>query len=64
MLVTRKVFSNLWSPIYLHSKLFSDSASVAQISKIGDIANQLRIDSIRAIHITKTGHPTSCASIA
>ena len=29
-----------------------------------DIAHLLRIDSIRATNVTKTGHPTSCASIA
>lgn len=29
-----------------------------------DIANTLRIDSIRAVHVSKSGHPTSCASIA
>jgi transketolase len=29
-----------------------------------DIANMLRIDSINAVHVTKSGHPTSCASIA
>ena len=29
-----------------------------------DIANYLRIDSINAVHVTKSGHPTSCASIA
>ncbi len=29
-----------------------------------DIANWLRIDSINAVHVTKSGHPTSCASIA
>lgn len=29
-----------------------------------DIANWLRIDSIRSVHVSKSGHPTSCASIA
>ena len=29
-----------------------------------DVANLLRIDSINITNITKTGHPTSCASIA
>ncbi len=29
-----------------------------------DIANFLRIDSINAVHVTKSGHPTSCSSIA
>ena len=29
-----------------------------------DIASWLRIDSIKAVHVTKSGHPTSCASIA
>jgi len=29
-----------------------------------DIANWLRIDAIRAVHVTKSGHPTSAASIA
>ncbi len=29
-----------------------------------DVANWLRIDAAKAIHVTKTGHPTSCASIA
>jgi transketolase len=29
-----------------------------------DIGNQLRIDSARAVHVTKSGHPTSSASIA
>lgn len=29
-----------------------------------DIANWLRIDSINSVHVSKTGHPTSCSSIA
>lgn len=29
-----------------------------------DIANWLRIDSINCVHVSKSGHPTSCASIA
>lgn len=29
-----------------------------------DIGNQIRIDSARAVHATKSGHPTSSASIA
>jgi transketolase len=29
-----------------------------------DIAHTLRIDSIKAINVTKSGHPTSCSSIA
>jgi transketolase len=29
-----------------------------------DIANLLRIDSINAVHVSKSGHPTSCSSIA
>jgi transketolase len=29
-----------------------------------DIANLLRIDSVKSVHVTKTGHPSSCASIA
>lgn len=29
-----------------------------------DIASWLRIDSINSVHVTKTGHPTSCSSIA
>lgn len=29
-----------------------------------DIANWLRIDSVNSIHVSKSGHPTSCASIA
>lgn len=29
-----------------------------------DIANWLRIDSIRSVHVSKSGHTTSCASIA
>jgi hypothetical protein len=29
-----------------------------------DIANWLRIDAVRAVHVTKSGHPTSSASIA
>lgn len=29
-----------------------------------DIANWLRIDSINSVHVSKSGHPTSCASIA
>lgn len=29
-----------------------------------DIAQWLRIDSINAVHVTKSGHPTSCSSIA
>lgn len=29
-----------------------------------DIANQLRIDCLRAVHVSKSGHPTSSASIA
>lgn len=29
-----------------------------------DIGNQIRIDSARAVHVTKTGHPTSSSSIA
>ena len=29
-----------------------------------DIANLLRIDSITSTNVTKSGHPTSCASIA
>ena len=29
-----------------------------------DIANWLRIDSINAVHVSKSGHPTSCSSIA
>lgn len=33
-------------------------------SLIEDIANWLRIDSIRSVHVSKSGHPTSCASIA
>jgi transketolase len=28
------------------------------------MANWLRIDAIRAVHVTKSGHPTSSASIA
>lgn len=29
-----------------------------------DIANLLRIDAINAVHVSKSGHPTSCSSIA
>ena len=29
-----------------------------------DIANWLRIDSINSVHVSKSGHPTSCSSIA
>jgi transketolase len=29
-----------------------------------DIGNQLRIDACRAVRVTKSGHPTSSASIA
>jgi transketolase N-terminal domain/subunit len=29
-----------------------------------DIANWIRIDEVRAVHVTKSGHPTSGASIA
>lgn len=29
-----------------------------------DIATWLRIDSIKSVHVTKSGHPTSCSSIA
>jgi hypothetical protein len=29
-----------------------------------DIANLLRIDSVNAVHVSKSGHPTSCSSIA
>lgn len=29
-----------------------------------DIAHLLRIDAIRSVHVTKSGHPTSCSSIA
>lgn len=29
-----------------------------------DIANWLRIDSVNSVHVSKSGHPTSCASIA
>ena len=29
-----------------------------------DIAHQLRIDCINAVNVTKSGHPTSCSSIA
>ncbi|KAI7694289.1 Transketolase [Sarcoptes scabiei] len=34
------------------------------IQHLEDIANRLRIDSIRATSASKSGHPTSCASIA
>lgn len=33
-------------------------------ANLSDIANLLRIDSIRVTDVTKTGHPTSCSSIA
>lgn len=29
-----------------------------------DIGNQLRIDAVKAVHVTKSGHPTSSASIS
>ncbi|XP_075230345.1 transketolase-like protein 2 isoform X1 [Lycorma delicatula] len=34
------------------------------VSDLKDIANKLRIDSIRATDSSKSGHPTSCASMA
>jgi hypothetical protein len=34
------------------------------LQDLQDIANLLRIDSITSTNVTKTGHPTSCASIA
>lgn len=36
----------------------------ADYSLYEDIANWLRIDSINSVHVSKSGHPTSCASIA
>ncbi|XP_075218081.1 transketolase-like [Lycorma delicatula] len=36
----------------------------AEISLLQDIANRLRIDSIKATEASKSGHPTSCASAA
>ncbi len=35
-----------------------------QYSAHYDIANILRIDSVKSVHVTKTGHPSSCASLA
>lgn len=37
---------------------------VPDIEFLKDIANKLRIDSIRATSASKSGHPTSCASMA
>ncbi|KAH3819033.1 transketolase-like [Dreissena polymorpha] len=34
------------------------------LQSLGDMANQLRIDSIRATQASNSGHPTSCASAA
>ncbi|CAG2110778.1 unnamed protein product [Medioppia subpectinata] len=34
------------------------------IQQLEDMANQLRIDSIESTNAAKSGHPTSCASIA
>jgi hypothetical protein len=34
------------------------------VQDLDDIANFLRIDSIVSTNVTKSGHPTSCASIA
>ncbi|XP_075230346.1 transketolase-like protein 2 isoform X2 [Lycorma delicatula] len=35
-----------------------------QVALLKDIANKLRIDSIKATDASKSGHPTSCASMA
>ncbi|XP_046745472.1 transketolase-like protein 2 isoform X1 [Diprion similis] len=34
------------------------------IQELKDIATKLRIDSVRATQVTKSGHPTSCSSMA
>ncbi|GJQ82820.1 hypothetical protein Trydic_g13522 [Trypoxylus dichotomus] len=36
----------------------------AEAKELADLANRLRIDVLRAVSVTKTGHPTSCSSIA
>jgi transketolase len=40
------------------------SLSKESVKQLEDMANQLRIDSIMATHASKSGHPTSCASMA
>ena len=37
---------------------------MADLKQLQDIANRLRINSIKATNASKSGHPTSCASIA
>lgn len=37
---------------------------MADIKQLKDIANRLRINSIKATNASKSGHPTSCASMA
>ena len=40
------------------------SLSKELVKQLEDMANQLRIDSIMATNASKSGHPTSCASMA
>ena len=50
---------------HLTNHKISDAKDNAfQHSEHYDRANLLRIDSVRAIHVTKSGHPSSCASLA
>jgi len=39
-------------------------ASSTEVQRLQDLANQLRILSIQSTDASKSGHPTSCASIA
>lgn len=42
----------------------SNGEKTQQIEKLKDIANKLRIDSIKMCEASKSGHPTTCSSIA
>jgi len=38
--------------------------TATEVQRLQDLANQLRILSIQSTDASKSGHPTSCASIA
>lgn len=62
---TRKTLKNLHSFRFCQTKdKNSFNNSNKETIAYQDIANLLRIDSVRSVNVTKSGHPTSCASIA
>ena len=62
MILTQKVIKTFNQQIKLQS-IYQFSVQ-NKYNAYQDLANWLRIDSINAIHVTKSGHPSSCASIA